>query len=217
MVSITKLFCGLVLIGAIMFAPLSLLAHPHVFMDTRVEFEFNQQGLKGFWVEWLFDEIFTAAIKMDFDGDHNNAFSESEMKELEKGAFSNLINYDYFTYITIGDKKHPVREVNSFHADFRQSRLVYRFFVPYPVAADKKNRKLRVAVYDHSFYCDIAFHKRQPVHFKGGDPYKISHKIQQDEDLIINYDNSYQTATRDGAIYSGVANPFEIYLNFRRK
>ena len=217
MVSIIKLICGLALIGVTMFIPQSLPAHPHVFLDTQVKFEFGEKGLEGFWVEWLFDEIFTAAIKMDFDSDYNNAFSESEIKELEKGAFSNLINYDYFTYITIEDKTHPVREVNSFHAELRNNRLVYRFFVPYQVDADKKNRTLRVGVYDKSFYCDIAFQKRQPVQLKGGEPFKISHKIQQDEDHIISYDNSYQTATREGAIYSGVTNPFEIFLSFRRK
>ncbi len=216
MALIRKLVCGLALVGTIISTSTSVTAHPHVFMDTQVEFRFGEKGLEGFWVEWLFDEIFSAGIKMDFDLDYNNAFSEPEIKELEKGAFSNLKNYDYFTYVTVGDDKHPVREVSSFHAELRKNRLVYRFFVPYTVHADIKARTLRVAVYDKSFYCDIAFQKRHPVQLTGGDLFKISHSIQQDQEYIINYDNSFQTATRDGAIYDGITNPYEIHLSFRR-
>ncbi len=109
------------------FFPIMVSAHPHVFMDTRVEFQFGPVGMNGFWVDWLFDEIFSASIKMDFDTDRDNRFSKKEIAEIEKSAFSNLKNFNYFTTITINGKTTAVETVSSFLAEMKENRLIYRF------------------------------------------------------------------------------------------
>ena len=74
-------------------------AHPHVFMDTRIEVAYDEAGVAGFWVIWRFDKVFTASILMDFDRDKDERLSLTEVAQVEAKAFSNLVNYSYFVYV----------------------------------------------------------------------------------------------------------------------
>jgi ABC-type uncharacterized transport system substrate-binding protein len=217
-----KQFClnslkGVFLFCVYCFVPFVVAAHPHVFMDTRVDFQFNEEGLDGFWVEWHFDEFFTSGILFDFDSDKDKKLSDQEVKEIEKGAFSNLKNFDYFTYAIAQGEKSAVKSVKHFQAEMKDGRLIYRFYVPHPLPNNGKRQQIKIAAYDESFYCDIAFQKRNAVTLLGAESYETSFRIQKNQEHTINYDNTYQTAVREGASYSGITNPYEIVLTFRSK
>lgn len=197
--------------------PLVGLSHPHVFMDTKVEFQFNQKGIEGVWVDWLFDEIFTATIKMDFDADKDNQFSKQEVWEIEKSAFSNLKNFNYFTYITVNEKTTSAKKVSLFTASLINNRLQYRFFIPLVVISGKNQQSVTVSIYDKTFYCDIGFNSTKGVLVKGADDFKVKHLLQKNYENEITYNNAYQTAAREGVSYSGATHPFEVILDFRRK
>ena len=211
-----KLYHYLIL-SLILLFPITSTAHPHVFLDTRLDFQFKQESLDGFWVEWLFDEIFTASIRMDYDADRNNQFDADEIEAIRQGAFSNLRHFNYFTYVKAGKQLHKVTKVNSFSAKMSNNRLVYRFFVPWNVPATQKTKNLIVAIYDESFYCDIEFRKKKFVQLIGGENLWIQTRKQMDASKVIEYDNRYQTASRSGVVYGGVTNPYEISLKFRKK
>ncbi len=76
-------------------------SHPHVFIHTAVDAVFDDEGLAGFQVRWLFDEMLSSMILMDYDQNDNRRFEPSEVKALEEGAFSNLKNFHYFVHVDI--------------------------------------------------------------------------------------------------------------------
>ncbi len=143
-------------------ASVFLAAHPHVSLDARLEFEFDGTECRGFWVEWTFDPFFSATVIGDFDADRNGRFEESEVRRVHDGAFINLRKYGFFTLIRRGSGRMSPESVESFKAEIRDTRLVYRFFVS--LAGKGYGRDFAVAVFDTTYYCAVRY-AADPVSF----------------------------------------------------
>jgi ABC-type uncharacterized transport system substrate-binding protein len=191
--------------------------HPHMFIDSRVTFQFDETGLTGYRVTWWFDGGFTAMILADYDTDRNMEFSASEIRDIEQNAFSNLENYGYFMYISLEGVPIPAETPVNFTAYLDGKRLVYEFFVPLSVPADYDWRTVKLAIYDETFFCDIVFVDDKPVMSRGYYPYEVTSDLAPDSDIVISYDNANTFGGREGKAYSGYANPMTVTLRFRRK
>ncbi len=195
----------------------SAYTHPHTFIDSEIECEFDSAGFRGFWINWTFDPMFTAQLIMDYDLDRNGSFSEKEIADVEENAFSNLINYNYFSYITENKKTFRPEEVSDFSAAIKGKDVHYRFFVPYTSSAKEKGNKIIIAIYDDTFFCDIALKSFSFIQGKNTELYNISLTKRKNKEKTITYDNSFQSVTRDGAVYSGFVNPDELLVEFTEK
>ena len=195
----------------------SIFGHPHMFIDSRVTFQFDDTGLTGYRVTWWFDGGFTAMILADYDRDHNMEFSAPEITDIEQNAFSNLENYGYFMYISLDGVPLPAETPTDFTAYLEGKRLVYEFFVPLSVPADYDWRTIKLAIYDETFFCDIVFVEDNPVMSRGYYPYEVTSKIAPDSDIVIAYDNTNTFGGREGKSYTGYANPRTVTFRFRRK
>lgn len=175
--------------------------HAHVWIHGGVIVHFDEKGMAGFKQEWVFDEMFSSMIIHDFDRNRNGRFEPEEVKEVYKGAFSNLKNFDYFTHVKINGKVFRVKFVKDFNAKIVKQRMVYHFFVPCHIKATSSFKKIQIAVYDESFYTSMTLLKDQ-VLFKNDDNYEHHHTIELNEDEPYYY----------GQVY-----PEEIVLRFRKK
>ena len=207
----------ILLIVLSLYAVLPAYTHPHTFIDAGVECEFDSEGLKGFWLNWTFDPMFTSQLLMDYDLDRNSLFSKEEILDIEENAFSNLINYYYFSYITENKKTYRPEEVSDFTAEIIGKDILYRFFIPYSSKAGEKTSRIIFAVYDDTFFCDIALISVKKTENSFSEAYDIKLTKRKNREKTITYDNSFQTATRDGAVYSGFVNPDELVLELRKK
>ena len=176
-------------------------SHPHVFVYSAVDVVFDEKGLAGFRIRWLFDEMFSSMIILDFDKSGNNRFEQSEIEDVKKGAFSNLGEFDYFTHIKINGKLFKVKFVTDFSAEIIKGKLVYNFFVPCHVQAIETFKDVKLSIYDHTFYSSV-FLVKNPVTYENRKPYKIEHRIERN---------------RNEAYYYGQIYPEEITLRFKRK
>jgi len=186
-----------------------------MFIDSRITFELSEERLEGFWIEWGFDEIFTTMISHDYDGDGNGSFSAAEQEAIREGAFSNLENHHYFTYILYKDGTYQPKEVESFSAWLEDGRLYYRFFVPHTLPVEGEEKTLRVAIYDKSFYCDIAPFEKEPVKIRTRGAVRTDSTVEKNRDLEIRY-SPVGGRKREGKDYSGLAYPDQIALSFQR-
>jgi ABC-type uncharacterized transport system substrate-binding protein len=185
------------------------LAHPHVFMDTRIEAAYGSEGLSGFWITWRFDKVFTAGILMDFDSDKNERFDPGEVAVIEDRAFSNLVNYNYFVYIHSSKGTFRPSSVESFTAYMEGGRVHYRFFVPYPLPIREEEVKVNIAVYDETFFCDIGYVDTAPLLFPASDTFSADYTIREDRGIHIDY------TANDGS--RGSTFPRQVVLTFRRE
>ncbi|THB66366.1 MAG: DUF1007 family protein [Desulfovibrio sp.] len=144
--------------AALLLAPYTASAHPHVFLEAEVTFVFDDEGLAGIRHRWVFDEMFTATILDIVDLNRNGTIDPDEVSVTQQEAFSNLENYDYFMAIHINGERFNVEWVTDFTAEVRDDgKLIYGFLVPCHVAAHSDPKEIKVAVYDETFYVFIAY------------------------------------------------------------
>ena len=178
-----------------------LFPHPHVFIYNSIKAVFNEKGLAGFKMKWVFDDMFSNMIIHDFDKNKNGHFEPSEIGDIKNGAFSNLKNFDYFTHIKINGKVFKVKFVKDFSAKIKDNILIYRFFVPCHVRAVSSFKEVKISIYDISFYCSV-FLTRNPIGFESASPYELHHRIRRN---------------KKDAYYYGQVYPEEITLEFKLK
>ena len=195
-----KIFWFIIL--CLLLIPGSVFAHPHVFIDNTITIVFDQKGLAGIKAKWVFDEMFSSMIIHDYDGNKDGAFNVAEIKKIKNGAFSNLKNFHYFTYIKIDGKKFEVKFVRDFSSSLDNNRVIYTFFIPCHVLASSSQKEIKISIYDNTYYVDVALAGKNPVHFEHTSHIDCQHKI------VDNTKNPY---------YYGQIFPQEIILKFRKK
>jgi len=182
--------------------PFCSFAHPHVFIDNRIAVVFNDKGLKGFRHEWAFDEMFSSTIIQEFDLNADGEFSEEEIKKVEKGAFSNLKEYNYFTDITINGEQFKIQEVRDFYAEIDRGVMIYQFFIPCEETAVIENKEVKIAVFDPTYFVQVFFASGNTFSFIDTLNVKFNYEVFEDEE------NSY---------YYGQIIPEALKVKFRKK
>lgn len=145
---------------ALLSLPALLFAHPHMYLSSSEEFVWKGAKLDGCWIEWTFDRFFSADIIQGFDADGNGTFNAAENKAVYDGAFINLKNYYYFTFIRQGKARTNPQTVSQFTVRQKEGILSYRFYVDLSKTA---SGDLALAIYDYTFFCDIAYPETTPV------------------------------------------------------
>ena len=105
-------------------------AHPHCFIDV-----YPAVGEKKITVKWVFDEMSSQMLMMDFDRDSDGRFSDAESRTLYKEGFESLKAYDYYTAFFKGSARLPTGAAEGFRASVEQFRVQYRFTLPLPEGA----------------------------------------------------------------------------------
>jgi ABC-type uncharacterized transport system substrate-binding protein len=181
-----------------------------MFIDTRLKIGIEENRLKQVEITWYFDPMFSASIVGDFDSDRNGVFTPEETEAVREYAFSNLKNYDYFTFLELNGKTHVPRRIENFKVFVENRQLVYRFSIPFDLEIEEK--KFALAIYDESYFCDILFHEDSPVEFQGTRP--AAWEIRENKDMSINYGGPV-SVSRDGKEYSGTAYPQQLQVSLR--
>ncbi len=132
-------------------------AHPHIWAQTQLEFDFDGETCMGFWVTWDFDKMFSLSIIQVVDADGNGSLDKNEIEKLYHYAFENLENYGYFVLLRVGEKRFAPKRVERFNAWIRDGVLTYRFFVP--LDKDALGPSFYVAIFDTTFFTDIGYIK----------------------------------------------------------
>lgn len=173
-----------VVLAAVLLAlPSSAPAHPHVFVEPEMVLVFDGRGLAGVRHVWIFDEMFTVYILQDYDLDGNYKLSPDEITVLKEGAFDNISEWGWFTYLTVGGKPYKPAEVTEFTARMDGGALVYEFFVPCSV--DASTGRMTVSVFDPDYFVDFLPPLRQSVSLEGAEGFNVSLSIAEDPGAIF--------------------------------
>ena len=184
-----------------------LVAHPHMFLDTRLELDLEENRVIGVELTWWFDPMFSTGIIADYDMNSDGIFDAQEIKHIYDYAFSNLETYEYFTYLTTGEKSYVPAKIKNFNARVEDGTLIYNFYIPFDTAII--DNVFSVAIYDTSYYCDVQYRQDSPVILRGNPD--ASWEIVQNREKSIQYGGIVSVA-RQGKTYSGVAFPREVVV-----
>ena len=190
------------LLSSLLSFPFETSSHPHVFIVNRYTLVFDDKGLAGIRVNWQFDDYFSAMISEDYDADKNEVIDSIENQKIKEGAFDNLKDYGYFTFIRIDNEAFEVKFVTNFSASLINKKLVYEFFIPCHVSAITSYKEIRVAAYDPSYYTAVYFAEKNPLSLEKED------KIEYKSSIAENKEEAY---------YQGMIYPWELTFSFRSK
>lgn len=129
------------------------------------------------------------------------SFNPAEIREVEKNAFSNLRNHDYFLNIVVDGRREKISRVAGFTCRIEKN-LVYSFRVDLDVPVRATDRSVRVEVFDPSLYVNVAWDGENPATLNGAGA--VSANISRKK----NKDQGYLGAQ---------IVPEELTLKFRRK
>lgn len=175
----------LILIMFILFTTY-LYGHPHMQILARTDFEFENDVIKGVWSEWEFDAYFSADIIMSFDINEDGVFDEVETLEVYNNAFINLKDFNYFTFIRVGDERTTPDRAENFSLYVAQNgMIVYKFYVP---LVNITSRDFYLSIYDFTYFCACFYQDNQPVNFVGAKNITPEYSIEKNDKYPIYFD-----------------------------
>jgi len=143
--------------GLLSLVPATAFAHPHIFVEARLEVVAAPDGsIQELRNVWRFDEVFSASVVMDFDKNTDLKLEPSELAEVGKTVRDSLADYDYYMNLTINGKNITVQKPDIIHVDYKDSQLLM-FFAVKPVEKMPLKGKLTFGVYDPTLYTSIDF------------------------------------------------------------
>lgn len=147
-----------ILTGGLLLAPVTASAHPHIFVEARLEVlagaDGNVQELRNVW---RFDEVFSSSVLMDFDKNTNLKLDPDELKEVGKTVRDSLADYDYYTNLSLNGKAIKVDKPDIINVDYQDGQLLMFFAVKPSEPMPLKGNKLSFGIYDPTLYTSINF------------------------------------------------------------
>jgi ABC-type uncharacterized transport system substrate-binding protein len=142
----------------------SAAAHPHVFVDARVEVVFDTEGrISALRHVWRFDDAFSAFASQGLDKNGDGILSIEELQPLAKVNVDSLKDYDYFTYLRAGGKRTGFKIPTEYWLQSEDGYLTLFYTLPLmqPVKPDKIG--VTIDVYDPGYFVDYQFVEKDPA------------------------------------------------------
>jgi ABC-type uncharacterized transport system substrate-binding protein len=144
------------LVVALFSLPIVALAHPHNWIDMRIEMRFDSSGkATGLYQSWLFDDYYSISAVEHMDEDGDGKPDASPMADLRKTIFKNLKEYNFFTHVDQGGKSVPTGPVSEGEVAMKGSRLEMVFFIPFDTPRDPRSAPISYRIFDPSYYIEM--------------------------------------------------------------
>ncbi len=155
-------------------------AHPHVFMDYRVNVGFDKNTIQSIKVSWIYDLMYSRTRWSAFDENHDGKFDAGELQKLTQNEKSILMHDGDFTWIKIDGKKIPLNNPKDFTISMENKLLRCTFTIDCNIPIPNGDHEIRVAVYDPEYFYQLTYQDENPVTITGNTLYQINGTIQED-------------------------------------
>lgn len=172
--------------------PTTLLAHPHIFAEAKLEIVGDEKGqISELRNVWRFDELFSSSVVLDFDANANAVLDPDELAAIGQTVTESLAEYDYYTSIFDNGKAVKVAKPKTINVDYQDGQLLM-FFALKPVDAIATKGTLTFGVYDPTMYTAMDFASDDDISVVGTQLSACKHQVVRpdpDEVLAQNQDN----------------------------
>jgi ABC-type uncharacterized transport system substrate-binding protein len=176
----------LLIAGALALTPAVAFAHPHIFVEARLEVVAADDGtIAELRNVWRFDEVFSSSVVMDFDKNTDLKLEPAELAEVGKTVRDSLVDYDYYMNLTMDGKNIKVQQPDIIHVDYKEGQLLM-FFAVKPAEKMPLKGKLTFGVYDPTLYTSIDFPSDNELAMVGNGFASCQHTVvRPDADEVI--------------------------------
>ena len=138
-------------------------AHPHVFIDWRVEPQVEKGAIVGIKLYWRFDDLYSDLVLETVDRDRDRKLSPPEIELVAKRTLSNLEKGKFYTHFTVDGRPWQTDKAVDFTAQIDGDHLIYVFTFALPAPA----KQVAVSSYDPEYYIEMLADKKQPATGQG--------------------------------------------------
>lgn len=144
------LLFGLVLPGA-------LSAHPHAWIDLRVDLIVNDRGeLVRMEQSWNIDPTYSHVLLEELTRDLGGDIAiDAALEHAAERMLANLAAYDYFTVIEVDNRSLATPQARNGHLDLEGRRLQLRFELSFEGQGIQAGDGFRYRVYDPEYWIEI--------------------------------------------------------------
>ena len=148
----------LLLAATLALAPVAAVAHPHIFVEARLEVVAGADGnVKELQNVWRFDEVFSSSVLLDFDKNADLKLDAEELKAVGATVRDSLVDYDYYVNMSLNGKVIKVNKPDVINVDYKDGQLLMFFKVSPAEPMPMKGNRLSFGIYDPTLYTSIDF------------------------------------------------------------
>jgi len=132
--------------------------HPHVFAEAKLNVALAPDGqtIQSLKHHWLFDDVFSSTVIVEFDTNGDNTLDAAELKEVSKTIFESIGEYAYFQIVTQDAKDVAMKPPADLAASFQGNQLIVQFHSE-PAQPMPLKGKIDIGIYDPTFYTAIEY------------------------------------------------------------
>lgn len=104
-----------------------LYAHPHTFIEVYPTITVKNNLTEKIHFIWKMDEMTSSMLIMEFDINANNKLDKTEQEYIFENYFSSLIDFNFYTDITINERIVKFPNPINFKAFIENNKLCYSF------------------------------------------------------------------------------------------
>lgn len=130
-------------------------AHPHVFVDTRLDVVFDTAGrAEGVRISWTYDDLFSLVIIMDheMDADFDGVLTAQELETLRGFDMNWIAGYPGDTYALLGTAPLALSGPSEWSVSYADARITSVHYRRFGAPTDLDETPLVVKVYDPTLY-----------------------------------------------------------------
>ena len=134
------------------------LSHPHIFAEASLEVAVAADGtVEALRHVWRFDDLFSSTVLLEFDANADLELDHDELESVGSVIHESLAEFDYFQFVTTGDKDVAMQAPERIVAMFQDNQLII-VFESKPAGKLSLDGRVDFGVYDPTFYTAIDFY-----------------------------------------------------------
>jgi ABC-type uncharacterized transport system substrate-binding protein len=162
-------------------------AHPHVWITAQATLRLEGGRIGAVAMRWGFDPMFADFVRGEYDKDGNGAFDAAETAVVAAEAFSNLQEFGFLTHLSAGGRPVKATGFRDFAVRLEGDAVVYEFLLPLERPVDPAAEPVKLALYDDTFYIDVAFSAESPLTLAGDGAPACTAAVAEDKSTTIYY------------------------------
>lgn len=131
-----------------------LSAHPHIISVLYPHIYFDEKGMSGFYIQWIYDPMYSSQIIYNVDTDMNMELNEEEEIEAKEILYSLLESESWFMTILVDGVNRNVPDPLSFSVEIDKDdeTILFTYYIPLPLAYKRGGTDVHIEFTDPSQY-----------------------------------------------------------------
>src|SRR5262249_4273564 len=153
-------------------------------------FVFTGDKITGLQLFWTFDEVFSQTLE-DFDANRDGSFSAAEIAKIKNTSLPSLKEFGFFTHLWVDGKPFKSFDATDLMVTRKGDSVSYDMQITLAKPLDPRHARIEAAIYDDTYYVEVALHSPGPVRFKGIPEGSCKYSVKEDDSRAYYYESVY--------------------------